>query len=121
MGPRHLSLCCALLALAGGSACAVNRPAESGPRCTVEGGELLPPESGGAAALCADIEAATASLPVPTTVSVRVASSSLLAANVTVDGRVLPEIKMARSDSPLDRSAFQRFAKAIASAAARRP
>ncbi len=121
MGSKHVSLCCALLALAGGSACAVNRPAGSEARCTVQGGELLPPESGGAEALCADIEAATASLPVPATVSVRVVSPAMLAADVTVGGRTLPEIKLARSDSLLDRSSFQRFAQAIAAASAAAP
>lgn len=118
MRSRHLSLYCALLALAGESACAVNRPAGSNLSCAVQGGELLPTESGGADALCAEIEAAIAGLPAPPSVTVRVLSPGLLAATVTVGGRTLPEIKMARSDSPLDRTAFRRFAQAIAATAA---
>jgi hypothetical protein len=116
MRSRHLPLGFALLALAGGSACAVNRPAASAPRCSVEGAERLPSASGGAEALCAEIEAATAGLPA-TAISVRVVSASALAASVTVDGRTLPEIKMARSDGTLDRRAFKRFAEAIAASA----
>ena len=114
-------MCSALLALAGGSACAMNRPADSSGRCTVQGAELLPPESGGGEALCAEIEAATAKLPGPPAVSVRVVRPHLLAASVTIEGRTLPELKMSRSDRALDRQAFQRFAKAIAKAAAAPP
>lgn len=117
MRSRDLPLCVALLALAGGSACAVNRPAASAPKCSVEGGERLPPESGGAEALCAEIEAATAGLPAKTSISVKVKSASALAARVTVDGRALPELNMARSDAVLDRGAFERFAQAIAASA----
>lgn len=119
MRSRHLSLGFALLALAGGSACAVNRPATSAPRCSVEGGERLPAESGGAKALCDEIEAATAGLPAATAISVRVMSASALAASVTIEGRTMPEIKMARSDGTLDRRAFKRFAGAIAASAAK--
>ncbi|MBA3526937.1 MAG: hypothetical protein M3438_06550 [Pseudomonadota bacterium] len=118
MGSRHLMVGCALLLLAGGSACAVNRPTTAAASCIVQGGELLPPETGGAAALCAEIEAATAGLPTPARVSVRVLSPVMLAADVTVGDRALPQIKMARSDSQLDRAAFRRFAQAIAIASA---
>ena len=95
----------------------MNRPANSDSRCTVEGGKLLPQGSGDAEALCAEIESATAQLPVPPTVSVRVLPPQVLAATVTVGDRTLPEIKMARFDRALDRSAFKRFAEAIALAA----
>jgi hypothetical protein len=99
----------------------MNTAGERSPRCTVQGGELLPLASGGADALCAEIEAATADLSKPITVSVRVLKPQLLAATVTVEGRILPEMKMARADRPLDRSAFERFAKSIAAAAAGPP
>lgn len=121
MGSKHILLSCALLALAGGSACAVNRPGDNAARCTVQGGELLPPSSGGGEALCAEIEAAIAQSATPATVSVRVVAPHLLAATVTVGGRDLPEIKMSRSDAALDRLAFRRFAKAIVAAAANPP
>ena len=116
MRSRHLAICCALLALAGGSACAVNLPGEGEARCTVQGGEKLPAGSGGVEALCAEIDAATANLPERPAVTVRVEAAQVLAARVTIDGRTLPEIKMARSDRALDRLAFRRFAQAIAAA-----
>lgn len=99
----------------------MNRPAVGDVRCTVERGELLPPGSGGAEALCAEIDEATAGLPVRPTVAVRVVSPSLLAAVVTVGGQALPEVKLARADGALDRMAFRRFAQSIATIAARQP
>ena len=95
----------------------MNGPAKGAARCSVEGGEKLPVASGGAEALCAEIETATAQLAAPPTVLVRIVGSHLLAATVSVGGRDLPEIKFARSDKALDRSAFKRFAEAIARAA----
>lgn len=118
MASKHIALCCALLAFAGGSACAVTGPAGSAARCSVESGEKLPAQSGGAEALCAEIEGATANLAPLPTVAVRVVRPGVLAATVTRGGRTLPEIKMARFDRELDRAAFKRFAQAIVKAAA---
>jgi hypothetical protein len=99
----------------------MSRAADQPARCTVQSADKLPAESGGVEALCAEIEAATAQLrPLPT-VAVRIASAHFLAATVTVAGRELPEIKMSRSDRVVDRSAFKRFAQAIANAAASAP
>ena len=97
----------------------MNRPAENVARCTLQGVDKLPAASGGVEALCEEIEAATAQLPGPPSVSIRIASPHLLAATVTVAGRDLPEIKMSRSDKIFDRAGFKRFAEAIAAAAAR--
>ncbi len=124
MHPRHILLCCALLAMAGGSACAMNPPARADVECTVQAGELLPPESGGVEALCADMKEAMVELGAgPATVSVTVVSPYALAANVTVAGQALPEIRLARSDRALDRASFPRLAQSIAAAskAARQP
>ena len=93
-------------------------PAAGGVQCSVERGELLPPASGGAEALCGDIEQAAAELgDVPTSVTVTVVSPYRMAAVVTVGGKRLPELNMASSDRELGRESLRRFAQAIASAA----
>ena len=93
-------------------------PAASGLQCSVERGELLPPASGGAEALCGDIAQAAAGLgEMPTSVSVTVVSPYSMAAVVTVGGKQLPEIKMASMDRELGRESLRRFAQAIATAA----
>jgi len=85
--------------------------------CRITGAEKLPAESGGSKVLCDAIDAAAlAHVPgVHFTVDVRVLSSSMLAAVVTLnDGRKLPEQKIAVSDSALKRHSIERFADAIA-------
>ena len=87
--------------------------------CSVARGELLPAGSGGAEALCAEIKTAAAELRLAQpSVVVEVVSPYMLAARVSVGGRSLPEMKMARSDQALDRAAFRRFAQAIAASMA---
>lgn len=89
--------------------------------CTVAGAELLPAESGGAEALCAEIERAAASVSGQhIAVQVRIVSPFLATAMVTgADGRRLPEQKVGISDRPLNRQAFAMLAAAIAAQLAR--
>lgn len=104
-------------AFATGSACAMTATPSAGITCRVVGQAKLPAESGGAQALCAEIEtAASAQAPRATAdVEVRVLSPSMLAATVTIQGgQKLPEQKYAINDRTLTRSSFERFAKAIA-------
>jgi hypothetical protein len=94
----------------------MNSPSNE-PRCVVEHGDRLPPETGGAAALCAAIMKAAGERAgrLPATVDVRVLSPSSLSATVKLaDGRVLPEQNMAVSDRQLNRQSIDRFAAAIA-------
>lgn len=91
-------------------------PDSQSSRCQVFDGHKLPALSGGPDALCAAIDrAVSARAPgVAFSAEVRVVSSSMLAATLTAAGRQLPEQKFARMDRELDRSAFERFAEAIA-------
>ena len=103
--------------LAGGSACAMSTAEHSSSGCHVTGGELLPPESGGADALCKAIADAVAKQAPGQgySVEVRVLPRSRLSASITTsDGRKLPEQSFVRMDKPLSIGAFERFAAAIA-------
>jgi hypothetical protein len=106
------------IAFVGGSACAVNAPEASQPRCRVIGGEALPADLGGADALCAAIEqaAATRAPGVKYSAEVRVLPRSRLVAMLTADGRKLPDQKFAAMDREITRDSLQRFAEAIAAA-----
>ena len=108
--------------LAGGSACAMSAAERSSTGCHVTGGELLPPESGGADALCKAIaDAAAEQAPGQGySVEVRVLPRSRLSGTITTsDGRKLPEQSFVRMDKPLSIGAFERFAAAIAAALAK--
>jgi len=89
-------------------------------RCRVTGGERLPAESGGSAALCAAIENAMATrLPgMDCNADIAVMSPTRLACRLTVEGRELPEQQQSSVDRPLMRSTFERFAKGLAEQAA---
>lgn len=105
------------LALAGGSACAMNAPGHAGPQCRVIGGERLPADSGGSDALCAAIEKAvsTHTPGAGYSVEVRVLTASRLSALLkTADGRTLPDQEFAIADRALTNTSFDRFAEAIA-------
>jgi hypothetical protein len=105
-------------ALASGSACAMSSAEPSSAACRVINGEKLPAESGGADALCRAIAAAIADQApnVGYTVEVKVLAQSRLSASVTTeDGREIAEQRFARMDGPLSASAFERFARTIAS------
>ena len=106
----------ASLAFASQSACAMNSPAPAAGECRVIGEGKLPPEIGGADALCAVIrQAVSASAPgVAFTLDVKVLSDSMLAATVTTaDGRKLPEMRHAVMDRTLTRSSVERFGRAL--------
>lgn len=90
--------------------------------CRVLGGEQLPADSGGSAALCAAIAkaAATDAPGRRFSVEVRVLGQSSLAATLTTaDGTSLPEQKFAVSDRSLTRGSLERFAKALVGVVAR--
>ncbi len=103
--------------LASQGACAVNSPQQAASaQCRVNGGERLPPETGGADALCEAIrQAASAQAPgVGYSVEVQILSPSMLSARVTLaDGRTLPEQRHAIMDRALTRSSLQRFADGL--------
>ena len=87
----------------------------SAARCSVQGAERLPAEAGGAEEMCAEIGRATAGMDVNVLVTVH--SSNDLSARITKQGRVLPELRYAKSDRPLSRASVGRFARSIAEAA----
>lgn len=104
------------LAFASQSACAMNSPAPAAGQCRVTGEGKLPPEIGGADALCTLIrQAVSASAPrVAFTLDVQVLSDSMLSATVTTaDGRKLPEMRHAVMDRTLTRSSVERFGRAL--------
>ena len=104
-----------------GSACAMNSPATKSDGCHVRGAEKLPPEVGGADAICNAIKrAVTATAPDRRySVEITVHSSASLSAVVkTAAGHALPEQRMAVSDSTLRTSSIERFADSIAASLA---
>jgi hypothetical protein len=97
---------------------AVSSPLHARPvnRCRVVSGEKLLASSGGARALCAEIERAIAAA-VPTakyTAEVKALSSTRLAATLIVDGRMLPVQNFAVMDDTLKPASMKRFADSIA-------
>jgi hypothetical protein len=118
----------AILALAAtvvaASTCAMSapHPQPHGP-CRVIGGDKLPAESGGAAALCATVEHAVAARA-PTvrySAEIRVVSKSALAANLVAHGRKLPEQNFSIVDRNLNPGSIQRFAETLAELIAKAP
>lgn len=95
----------------------MNSPQQpSSGECRVDGAEKLPPEVGGADALCEAIrQAAAAQAPgVGYSVQVQVLSPSMLSARVTLaDGQILPEQRHATMDRNLNPSSLQRFANSL--------
>jgi len=104
-----------MAASAGGSAFAMNGSAH-GPRCQVVGANILPPDAGGADAICAAIEQALQAASFkPAAVEVTVASPYLISATVLLaDRRRLPVIKVGSSDRPLGRGSIKLLADSIA-------
>lgn len=84
-------------------------------RCSVLGAERLPAQAGSAEEMCAEVARATAGMDV--NVLVTVVSANELSAKITKQGRVLPELRYAKSDRPLSRPSVGRFARSIAEAA----
>ena len=87
--------------------------AEPSSACQVRGAHKLPPEIGGAEAVCAAIKQALPGQGY--SVQITVHSPSSISARVkTSDGRERPEQRMAVSDGALRSSSVHRFARAIA-------
>ena len=85
---------------------------QSGGRCVVESALKLPAASGGADAICREIERAVAAAA-PTTrymAKVTVVSVSRLSAVLIVNGRSLPEQNFAVMDRELNPGSIRRFA-----------
>ena len=87
-----------------------NRP------CRVLNGDKLPPESGGADAICSAIEHAIAAKApkVRYTAEVRILSKSGLTVSVIANGKKLPDQNMSVMDRNLNPWAIQRFAEGLA-------
>lgn len=104
------------LAFASQGACAMNSPAPAASGCRVTGEAKLPPEIGGADALCTTIrQAVSASAPgFAFTLDIKVLSESMLSASLTTaDGRKLPEMRHAVMDRTLTRTSLERFGRAL--------
>ena len=100
----------------------VNSPAATPTgHCRLTGGEKLPAQSGGAAAICAAIEKAVA-VAAPNAkykIDVTVVRPWMLSATPVVNGRTLPAQKFAVNDAPLDAGAIGRFARSLAATVAK--
>lgn len=86
------------------------------PKCRVIGGEKLPAESGGPAAICSAVEQAIAARApgVAYQVDIRVLSKSGLSATVVTGGRTLPELQFSVMDRNLGQASVERFAAGVA-------
>lgn len=109
-----------LAAVASGSACAMRPTSSDQLRCVVQGAEKLPPELGGAAAVCAAFERAAAPelrragiALAGVSVSVQVRSQYRISAVASVGERSLPEQNVGISDRQLNTGAIEMLARAI--------
>ena len=105
--------------IASAAVVAASAPAMSAPQarpCRVVDAQKLPPQSGGATAICSAIEQAVAARAPKARYSaeVRVLSMSRLSVNVDVSGHKLAEQHYAVMDRNLNPSSIKRFAEAIA-------
>ncbi len=105
--------------LASAIAVAACVPAMSAPQarpCRVLNGDKLPPESGGAAAICSAIEKAMSvrAPKVKYSAEVRVLSKSALTVAVVANGKKLPDQNMSVMDRNLNPWAIDRFAASLA-------
>jgi hypothetical protein len=109
-----------LLGGASGSACAMRPVATNQMRCTVVGAEMLPPEVGGADAVCRSMREAVSAAggqaaASELSITVQIASAYSAAAIVTTaDGRKLAEQQVAISDRKLNQNALAMLAKGVA-------
>lgn len=119
-GKGTAALTLVLAAAASGSACAMSPTSSQQLRCVVQGEEKLPPELGGADAVCSAIERASA--PVlqrsganpSVSVNVQVLSAFAASAVVTVGAERLPEQRVDISDRPLNARTIDMLARAVA-------
>lgn len=97
-------------------ACAPAHATSSSAQCSVVAGQKLLAGSGGAPAVCSDVERAIASVAPGVRYEARISalSSSRLAAILVVNGRTLPEQHFAIMDRELNRAAVERFAHSLA-------
>ena len=114
---RKIALIGASIPLFGGAVSSAD--AAPARHCRVLAGEKLGPGSGGAAAICAEVERAlNAAVPgARYAVDVRVISPARLAATGSVNGRSFPEQNLASSDRDLTPGAIRRFARTLGEAA----
>lgn len=98
------------------AACAPAMTAPQNRPCRVLNGDKLPPESGGADAICSAIEHAIAAKApkVRYTAEVRILSKSGLTVSVIANGKKLPDQNMSVMDRNLNPWAIQRFAEGLA-------
>jgi hypothetical protein len=94
----------------------MSSPVSPSRRCSVVDAGKLPPDSGGADALCAAVDRAMSVRAPGVTYSaeIRVLSASRLVATLTREGRTMPEQNFASMDRDLTTSSFERFAQALA-------
>jgi hypothetical protein len=104
------------IALTPAGAAAMSPSGKASVRCHVVGSEKLPRTSGGASAICAEVERAVAAVAPAARYSaeVKVLSRSKLAATLVVNGRTLPEQNFAIMDRELNPGAIERFARSLA-------
>lgn len=115
---RKIALLAASIPLLGGGVTSAGAN-PSARHCRVLAAEKLGAGSGGADAICAQIERAlNAAVPdARYQVDVRVVSPARLSATGTINGRALPEQNLASSDRDLTPAAIGRFARSIGEAA----
>lgn len=118
-GYPGLVLLAALLLPAGALAMSPSRQ-DRVRHCSVIDGEKLPLDSGGANAICAEVERATAARAPDAhyKVEITVLSPSRLAAMLTVNGRTLPLQNFAVMDRNLNDRSIQHFADSLAAVVA---
>ncbi|WP_205481851.1 hypothetical protein [Sphingomonas arenae] len=91
-------------------------PAPGTVPCAVDGAALLPADTGGEQALCAEIRRATAEvLPAGARIAVQVVSDHRMHATaILADGRALRRVSVAVSDRTLSTRSFRMIAEALA-------
>lgn len=98
----------------------MSAPKQTQTPCRVTGGDKLPAETGGPGAICAAVvRAVAAQAPnIRYSAEIRVVSKSSLAADLTVNGKALPEQRFSVSDRNLNALAIEHFANGVAAALA---
>ena len=98
----------------------MSAPEQAQGPCRVTGADKLPAGAGGASAICAAVERALAEQApnLRYSAEIRVLSRTALAAQLTANGRSLPELRFSVSDRELNAQAIGHFADSIAAALA---
>ena len=110
------SILVGIAGLAATGACAMSGPVQAQGSCRVLDAAKLPPEAGGADAICGAVARAMAAKApgLRYSAAIRVVSKSSLAAELSADGRKLPEQRFSVSDRNLNPLAIENFADALA-------